>query len=123
MDITPVERDLLSHLRRRPGLFLGEASLRNFNHMANGYCQAMTVTGNQSAHNLLPEGLNEFTAGWYGERMGTRNCYSIISDHESDDAKALERFFEILDAYLVSLGYAPLPVWDGSADDLQIKGA
>ena len=120
-DITPAERGLLAHLRCRPGLYLGEASLRNFNHMANGYCCAMRMTGNEAEHVLLTEGLNEFTAAWYGDSLGGRNCFSMIAAHEPDDAGALERFFEILDAYLVRMGYEPLPEWDGNADYLNLS--
>lgn len=120
-DITPVERRLLSHLRCKPGLFLGQASLRNFNHMANGYCFAMRMTGDQAEHNLLPDGLNAFTADWYGESMGGHSCFSMIAAHEPDDGKALETFFEILDAYLVRMGYEPLPEWDGNADYMNLS--
>lgn len=110
-DITPFERRLLSRLRHCPALYLGEPSLRNFSHMSGGYRYAMQTVGMRQEHNLLPDGLNEFTDRWYGGGMGTRDCFSLIALHEPDDAKALERFFEILDACLAELGFAPIPVW------------
>lgn len=107
-DITPAERALLSRLRFCPGAFLGEPSLRNFRHMSAGYRCAMQTAMIGHQHNLLPEGLNEFTARLYGGDMGTRDCFSIIALHEPDDAKALDAFFTILDEYLTELDYAPL---------------
>lgn len=108
-DITPQERRLLSQIRFCPALYLGEASLRNFDHMSGGYIYAMRTVGLSAQHNLLPEGLNEFTDRWYGGDMGNRNWASIIALREPDDAAALKTFFVILDAYLEELGYAPLP--------------
>ena len=107
-DITPQERELLSRLRRRPELYLGTASLRDFFHMSGGYVFAMKTAGMQETHNLLPDGLNEYMNLWYGGGMGARNWYSIITLHERNGASALERFFEILDTYLTELGYAPI---------------
>ena len=109
-DITPCERELLARLRFRPEVFLGDVSLRNFFHMSSGYQYAMQTAGLPDVHNLLPDGLNHFTERWYGGEMGTRNWYSMIALHEPDDAEALVCFFEILDAYLMELGFAPLPV-------------
>ena len=107
-DITPTERVLLSNLRDRPELYLGTASLRNFNHMANGYQFAMQTVGLQEQHNLLPEGLHEFTARSYGESLSGLSVFALISRHTGDDAEALAQFFVILDDYLISLGYVPL---------------
>ena len=108
LDITPTERALLSNLRDRPELYLGTASLRNFNHMANGYQFAMQTVGLQEQHNLLPEGLHEFAARYYGEDVNGLSVFSLIARHTGDDAEALAQFFVILDDYLISLGYAPL---------------
>ena len=107
-DITPTERSLLSYLRDRPELYLGTASLRNFNHMANGYQFAMQTAGLQEQHNLLPEGLHEFAARSYGESLSGLSAFTLIDRHTDDDAEALAQFFGILDDYLISLGYAPL---------------
>ena len=109
-DITPLERGLLSQLRHCPALHLGTASLRNFFHMSSGYQFAMQTAGLREQHNLLPDGLNEFTNRWYGGGMGSRNWYSMIALLERDDAAALGIFFEILDAYLLELGYAPISI-------------
>ena len=111
LDITPHERGILSQLRHNPALYLGGVSLRDFFHMSSGYQFAMETARQRERHNLLPDGLNEFTNRWYGGDMGTRNWYSMIALHESDDAAALGVFFEILDAYLRELGFAPIPAY------------
>ena len=108
-EITPRERAMLARLRFCPAVFLGEGSLRNFRHMAAGYLAAMRNAGLRNLHNLLPDGLNEFTATQLNIGADNRDCFSMIAEAEPDDAKALTRFFEILDAYLVHLGEEPLP--------------
>ena len=109
-DITPRERVMLAQLRFCPAVFLGEASLRNFEHMAGGYQAAVRNARVRERHNLLPDGLNEFTATRLQIDPGTRNCFTMIAQAEPDDAKALATFFEILDAYLIDMGREPLPV-------------
>ena len=110
LDITPRERAMLARLRFCPAVYLGEASLRNFGHMAGGYLEAVRNAGVRDRHNLLPDGLNEFTASYLRIDPGTRNCFTMIAEAEPDDAKALTRFFEILDAYLAELGAEPMPI-------------
>ena len=109
-EITPMERAMLARIRFCPEVFLGEGSLRNFRHMAAGYQAAMRNAGLRNLHNLLPDGLNEFTASRLNISHDARDCFSMIAEVEQDDTKALMRFFEILDAYLVHLGTEPLPV-------------
>jgi len=107
-DITPHERGLLARLRFCPAVFLGEPSLRNLRHMANGYQFAMETAGLRQLHNLLPEGLREFTARYLNVTAGSRDCFTMISEREPDDAAALTLFFEILDACLEDRGLMPL---------------
>ena len=102
-DITPYERKILSRLKWHPSLFLCTPSLRNFEHMTSGYHFAMKTVAEDGNHNILPDGLNEFTAGYFGRGLSSHNCFSMISLYEPDDEKALDLFFIILDAYLVSL--------------------
>lgn len=101
---------MLARLRFCPVVYLGEVSLRNFAHMAGGYLEAVRNAGVRDRHNLLPDGLNEFTASYLRIDPGTRNCFTMIAEAEPDDAKALTRFFEILDSYLDELGAEPLPI-------------
>lgn len=109
-DITPYERALLARLRFCPQTFLGEKSLRNFCHMSGGYQFAMQTAGLRAQHNLLPEGLNDFTAEYLNVSPGAMDCFTMIARAEPDDEKALDLFFRILDAYLERTGLEPLPV-------------
>lgn len=115
-DITPGERKLLAHLSAHPALFLGRASLRDLGHFMQGYTCAMGVIGQTEQHNLLPEGLNEFTAEYLGVELSAHSYVSLILNNTPDDGAALTLFFTILDKYLVSLGFEPLPVWDDTVD-------
>ena len=108
-DITPYERALLARLRFCPQTFLGEPSLRNFRHMSGGYQFAMQTAGLRERHNLLPEGLNEFTAQYLNVSPGSRDCFTMIAQAQPDDSEALELFFVILDAFLDHAGLEPLP--------------
>ena len=111
LDITPHERGILSQLRHNPALYLGRVSLRDFFHMSSGYKFAMETAQQREWHNLLRAGLNEFRDRWSRGDKGTRNWYSMIDLHEPDDAAALGVFFEILDAYIRELGFAPIPAY------------
>lgn len=115
-DITPHERALLSRLRFRPEAFLGACSLRNFRQMSNGYQFAMLTAGLRDRHNLLPEGLREFTAQYLNISPGTQDWFTMLSEREPDDAKALTLFFRVLDAFLEANGLEPLvrvDNWEG----------
>ena len=104
-DITPREREILARIRFCPQVFLGEKSLRNFRHFCGGYRSAMNTAGLRDRHNLLPDGLNEFTAAYLNTDPGTRSCFTMIAEAEPEDDKALELFFRILDAYLEACGH------------------
>lgn len=120
-DITPTERNILSQLRWRPALFLGIKSLRNFEHMTNGYAYAMNITGEGRNHIILPDGLNEYTARCLNVSQNVQNAFSLIAQREPDDEKALDLFFDILDSYLLFLGYAPIPDWNEANNDMDVK--
>ena len=113
MDITPEERYLLSRLKRKPGMFLGNTSLTKFSCMAYGYSYAMQITGQVKQHNLLPDGLNDYAAMKYLDKLETpHSCYSLILKQEPDEEKAFYIFFDLLDEYLIHIGFNPLPIYD-----------
>ena len=109
-DITPREREILARVRFCPQVFLGEKSLGNFRHFCGGYQFAMETAGLRDRRNLLPDGLNEFTAAYLNTDPGTRECFTQIIEAQPDDEQALELFFRILDACLKENGLEPLPV-------------
>lgn len=121
-DISPCERELLSHLKGRPGAYLGRVELSRFVHWVHGYDCAVSAA-NLSEHNILPEGLQEFVAMKYlGETQTAKGWFTLILETEHDEEKAFWIFFEMLDEYLLSLDYEPIPVWDNIKDNLKYWG-
>ncbi|MBQ8176516.1 MAG: hypothetical protein IJ035_05710 [Oscillospiraceae bacterium] len=118
-DISPCERELLSHLKGRPGAYFGKTELSRFVHWVHGYdCAVMTA--NLSEHNILPDGLQEFAAIKYlGKTQTAKGWFTLILEAEPDEEKAFWIFFEILDEYLLSLDYEPIPNWEEIKDNIQ----
>ncbi len=107
-DITPFERDFLGRLRARPPLYLGNRSLERLSHFIDGYIFALWAHGLKSNHTVWLSDMNEFTANHFEILLQYHDTIGMILQHYPDDGTALNAFFEILDAYLLSLGYAPI---------------
>ena len=112
-DITPKERELLSFIRKYPGMPLGQgAGLAELEALAFGYSAALTNTGTQSTFVFLPDGFNEHIANKYLDKAVAKQpigLFNMIRMQEKDNRKALTLFFSLLDEYLVHLGYEPIP--------------
>lgn len=116
-DITPYERKFLSCLKSKPGLYLGTTNLTRFQMFAYGYSHAMHTMKATKQHNLLPEGLHEFAALKYlGHTETSLGWCELILLNEPDEKKAFWIFFDLLDEYLIDLGYEPLPIWNNETD-------
>lgn len=114
-DLLKGERAFLSAIKNRPGMFLKETSLRNFELYSQGYETAMRLAAHNE-HRFSPEGFIEYSAEKYKDRIqGSYNVFGFISLIEPDDKKAFYLYFELLDEYLVSLGYEPIPEWVSGA--------
>ncbi|MBD5140418.1 MAG: hypothetical protein HDT25_03245, partial [Ruminococcus sp.] len=112
LDITKDERMLLSRLKNRPGAFLGRIELTRFLNWVNGYEIALGMTKLYSERVLLPD-LNDYAAMKYlGHTRTALNCFHLILEKEPNETKALDIFWELLDEYLVGLGYEPIPDWN-----------
>lgn len=121
-DISSCERELLAHLKGRPGAYLGKTELSRFVHWVHGYDCAVSAA-NLSEHYILPDGLQEFAAMKYlGKTQTAKGWFTLISETEPDEEKAFWLFFEMLDEYLLSLDYEPIPVWDNIKDNLKYWG-
>ena len=111
-DITADERHFLSCLKRRPPMYLGKTGLTNFQMYVYGYRDAMKILKEDKQHNILPDGMNDFVALKYlGHTQTSYDCFSLILLDEKDEEKAFYTFFDLLDEYLISLGYEPIPVF------------
>lgn len=119
-DISPCERELLSILKKRPGMYLGRTELSRFVHWSHGYTNAIQLADLSEQHNLLPDGLHEFAAMKYlGETQTAKGGFTLILEAEPDEEKAFWIFFEMLDEYLLSLDYEPIPDWEEIKDKIQ----
>ena len=117
-DITRDERMLLSSLKKRPGMYLGKTSLTGFVNWFYGYRTALKMTKLYSERIIIPDGLLEYAAIKYlGHTKTSKGWFTLILEKEPDEKKALEIFWELLDEYLVSLGYEPIPEWEDIKDN------
>ena len=111
-DITADERHFLSCLKRRPPLYLGKTNLTNFQMYVYGYIHAIQLLKEDRDHNILPDGMNDFVALKYlGHTQTSHNCFDLILLDEDNEEKAFYTFFDLLDEYLISLGYEPIPAF------------
>ncbi len=117
-DITKDERMLLSGLKRRPGLYIGKTTLTGFVGFVHGYKNALMMTKLYSERVILPDGLNDYAAMKYlGHAKTSKGWFTLILENEPDEKKAFDVFWELLDEYLVSLGYEPIPLFEDIKDE------
>lgn len=120
LDITKDERMLLSRLKNRPGAFLGRIELTRFVNLVGGYKAALNITKLYSERVILPDGLHDYAAMKYlGHTETSKGWFTLILEKEPDEKKAFDMFCELLDEYLVSLGYEPIPDWGSIWDSIK----
>lgn len=112
-DITQKERELLSFMKKYPGMSLGKsADLSGLEALTFGYTAALSNAGAKDRLVFFPSGLNEYVAEKFLGKKGLNQphgLFNIIRMQEKDERKALALFFVLLDEYLISLGYEPIP--------------
>ncbi len=106
---------MLSFVRSCPGLALGKgADLAGMEALVFGYTTALRNADAHDSHVLLPDGLNGYITEKYLGKSGLKQpigLFNVIRIREKDEHKALVLFFELLDEYLVTLGFEPLPIY------------
>lgn len=106
-DISGEERDFLSRLRARPGMYLAANSFQRLINFLDGYRGALYTLGLSDEHCILPWMFHDFVQTKYGIH-DSRGYSSIIPMYEPDDEKALWLFFDLLDEYLTTNGFEPI---------------
>lgn len=108
-DISPEMRDFYKWLRGRPGMWIGSNKIHDLNVFMSGMKSSayLFLKGDEEPV-LIPEGFNEYVEAYYGEHMSF-NSFSFIEHFEKEPEKCIAKWFELLDSYLVSLGYEPIP--------------
>ncbi|MEC4818115.1 MAG: hypothetical protein SAK29_33315 [Scytonema sp. PMC 1069.18] len=91
---------LLEWIKKRPGMYLGSASITRLDMLLRGYSLAKREVG------LPPTEQEQNFDGfqsWVQERYGVKSNQSwakIILFYSTDEQEALERFFELFEEYL-----------------------
>ena len=108
MDITPKEREHLSRLRSRPGMFFGHrATITDLELYYFGMRSILIYHNLNSKICIIPDGFLEYLADKYDESANI-NWPGILRSHESDEYTAFEKFWEHLNDYLAIYGYEPI---------------
>lgn len=119
-DIMLGERMLLSYIKCIPGVHMGSKSLVYLEHYIHGYDNAMFFHGIKQ-QSIIPAGMQEFIEKKYGIfNQTSKNYFGIIIDHSIDEKQAFDTFFELLDEYLLSIHYEPLPLWDNTDESKKL---
>ncbi len=66
-------------------------------------------TTNIDKFTYIPDGFNEFVAEYYNVALNSQCYYSLILSNEIGEEKAFDKFWKLLDEYLIKLGYEPIP--------------
>lgn len=95
-----VAPNLLDHIRKRPGMYLGECSLSALSGVICGYQMALGVHGIEDDASLrLPDDFNDWVAYRLHHRESTSGWRKMILGASGDEAAAFTRFFELLDEH------------------------
>ena len=114
-DISREERQLMTMLRSRPGIYVGSDSLYAVHLFIKGYELAARRRDLHDVR-MIPDGFQEFVEEYYFLRHPCSMSWAaIILQQQPDDAAALRLFWELLDAYLEQIGCEPVPVLPGEA--------
>ncbi len=107
-DFSPEIRQFLTGFRKRAGMYLGnEITLSNFVMFMHGYDTNALLHKDAP---LLPNEFKEFVEWEYiGKKQTAKGWFTLILEKEPDEYKAFLKFWELLDEYLISLDYAPIP--------------
>lgn len=92
------ELELLSKIREKPGMYLGEESITRLDSFLGGYVYANFENG-QNMRDEWIEGFQSFVDERYQNKMTIGWC-NVILRHEKDEVAAFKRFFQLLDEYL-----------------------
>ncbi|HMJ65357.1 MAG TPA: hypothetical protein VK615_08390 [Candidatus Binatia bacterium] len=97
--------DLLAHIRRRPGLYIGDPELTRLQSFIIGYECGLGRGGLMPRHEE-PEfhGFHDWIARRLGYYESTSGWYKMIRERCVSEREAFDRFYELLDEFRAARG-------------------
>ena len=115
---------MLQEIRKRPGMYLGEKSLKSLMNFWHGYDFGIGVknfeysTGKKFFENYVESvrsvaqtsnpynqhfmyGFDQFVHLYYNVNMGSMNGMTLILQKSNSEAEAFDKFFELYDEFLM----------------------
>ncbi|MHC5740737.1 MAG: hypothetical protein ACYTXT_02315, partial [Nostoc sp.] len=95
-----IYNEILSNIKKRPGMFLGRSSITRLDMLLRGYSLARREVGVPPTE---PEREFEGFQSWVEEKYGINSGQSwakIILFYSVDEHEALQKFFELFEEYL-----------------------
>ncbi|MDE7423192.1 MAG: hypothetical protein K2N51_05810 [Lachnospiraceae bacterium] len=105
MDIPPKERRLLSVIRKRSPMFVGEFSLDKIECFLRGYKRALLDHDLDKEFCIIPEEFDDFVLRKYGLYPSSMGWCMAILQNIPDGKEAIEVFFDLLDEFLETNGF------------------
>lgn len=90
---------LLMDIKKKPALYLGKPSLQRLSHLITGYYLCLEKHGLLYEFEFF-EGFQSFVQEKYKVTL-TQNWANILEFYDGDGEKTFERFFELLEEYLI----------------------
>ncbi|MBO5030670.1 MAG: hypothetical protein J6D08_02090 [Lachnospiraceae bacterium] len=95
--------NIIEHIRKRPGMYLGSSSITALSHFLHGYQAAESDYGLYRRRELIPlqfEYMSEFTKIKLNSKDNLGWCSHILKYCNGDEVKALNQFFELYDEFI-----------------------
>ena len=107
-DISPEMREFYKCLKGRPGMYFCNNiyDLRTF--MCGMEACRRVFFEKEKQPVIEPDGFTKFVKDFYSETR-TFDSFQVIDNLEKDPKNGIAKWFELLDSYLISLGYEPIP--------------
>ncbi|MBD5478331.1 MAG: hypothetical protein HDR14_03415 [Lachnospiraceae bacterium] len=104
IDISPKERILLSGIRSRPPMYIGDYSLSKLWIFLMGYGGALRNHALDDQCCIMPKGFNDFVLKKYNLYPSSMGGVRAILQNMPDGKEAIEAFFNLLDEFLEANG-------------------
>ncbi len=91
--------DLLGHIRRRPGLYIGERSIHRLDAFLDGYDAGLGHVGFILRDDIDFPRFNDWVAHRLGFSNSTSGCANMLRTKFASDEEAFEQFFVLLDEF------------------------